>query len=106
MPTPPTNTDTYVDLLGKLLTGWEEIRHALARIEELRRSGNGSARIDVTDQSTRSSVSVSLRTVAELEEYMKTRLRFTLLDGVRGTLTLEERDSASEVVVQGEVKLD
>jgi hypothetical protein len=51
-------------------------------------------------------VNVAFRTVAELDEYMKSNLRYTLLDGVRGTLTLEEQNNASEVIVLGQVRLE
>lgn len=81
MPTPP-KTDTCADLLDKPLTGWEEIRDTLSRIEELRRSGNGSAIVEVVDRSTESSVNVAFRTVAELDEYLKSNLRYSPLDGV------------------------
>lgn len=60
----------------------------------------------MTDRSTRSSVSITFRTVVELDEYVNSRLRFTLLEGARGILTLEERNNASEVIVLGEVRLE
>lgn len=51
-------------------------------------------------------MSITFRTVVELDEYVNSRLRFTLLEGARGILTLEERNNASEVIVLGEVRLE
>lgn len=94
VPTPPPEANTCADLLDNPLTGWEEIRNTLSCIEELRRSGNGSAIVEVVDRSTESSVRVAFSTVAELDEYLKSNFRHTPLDGFKGTLTLEKQNNA------------
>ncbi|MGY5864716.1 MAG: hypothetical protein RTV41_08930 [Candidatus Thorarchaeota archaeon] len=63
-PTPPDPEGHH--LLGKNLTGWEEIRQALEFVEGLRKQQEHSdARIELYEISEESSLMVTLRSVRE-----------------------------------------
>jgi hypothetical protein len=77
-PTPPDPEGHH--LLGKTITGWEEIRQALEFVEGLRKQQeHADARIELYEISEESSLIVTLRSVRELDDFRESRLRKRLL---------------------------
>jgi len=82
-------------LLGKNLTGWEEIRQALEFVEGLRKKQEHSdARIELYEISEQSSLIVTLRSVHELDDFLESRMRRRLL---KRENTSRQLDVMSEV---------
>ena len=99
----PTQPDTEGLLfLDKTLTVWEDIRNALAIVEELR---NGpiysNARVEVYQHSEdKVSLKVTFRTVRELDEYLNSRFNRMLLDGVGESLRIDDLERVSAEVTK------
>ncbi|MHA1909077.1 MAG: hypothetical protein ACW98Y_17395 [Candidatus Thorarchaeota archaeon] len=83
-------------LLGRTLTGWDEIRQALEFVEGLRKQHRHSdARIEVYEISEESSLMVTLRSVHELDDFLESRLMRKLLK--REETTSRQLDVMTEV---------
>ena len=65
-------------------------------LEELRKNGNLYARVEVTEQREDSSLRITFRTPAELDGYLRSRVRKMLLEGVGDTLSIDEVGKVSE----------
>ena len=97
-PTPPnTGGLTFLD---KTLTVWEDIRNALAIVEELRRGPNYSnARVEVFQYNeNQMSLKVTFRTIRELDEYLNSRFNRMLLEGVGDSLRIDDLERVSSEV--------
>ena len=97
-PTPP-NTEGLL-FLNKTLTVWEDIRNALAIVEELRKGpSHSNARVEVYHNSENQvGLKVTLRSVRELDEYLNSRFNRMLLEGIGDSLRIEDLERvASEV---------
>jgi hypothetical protein len=97
-PTPP-NTEG-LNFLSKTLTVWEDIRNALAIVEELRKGpSHSNARIEVYQHSEdKVSLKLTFRSVRELDEYLNSRLRRMLLDEVGDSLRIDDLEKLSSEV--------
>ena len=97
-PTPP-DTEGLI-FLNKTLTVWEDIRNALAIVEELRkRPSHNNARLEVYQHSEdKVSLKVTFRSVRELDEYLNSRFRRMLLEGVGDSLRIEDLERVSSEV--------
>ena len=97
-PTPP-NTEGLI-FLNKTLTVWEDIRNALAIVEELRKGPTHSnARVEVYQQNENQiGLKVTFRSVRELDEYLNSRFNRMLLDGVGDSLRIDDLERASAEV--------
>lgn len=97
-PTPP-DTEGLI-FLDKTLTVWEDIRNALAIVEELRKGlSHSNARVEVYQHSEdKVSLKVTFRSVRELDEYMNSRFRRMLLDGVGDSLRIDDLERATTEV--------
>jgi hypothetical protein len=98
--TPPDTEDLF--FLNKPLTVWEDIRNALAIVEELRKGSlHSNARVEVYQHSTdKVSLKVTFRSVRELDEYLYSRLRRMLLEGVGDSLSIDDLERASAEVTK------
>ncbi|OLS26878.1 MAG: hypothetical protein ThorAB25_20930 [Candidatus Thorarchaeota archaeon AB_25] len=97
-PTPPDTEDLI--FLDKTLTVWEDIRNALAIVEELRKGPtHTNARVEVYQHSEdKVSLKVTFRSVQELDEYLNSRFRRMLLEGVGDSLRIEDLERVSSEV--------
>ncbi len=97
-PTPPDTEGLF--FLDKTLTVWEDIRNALAIVEELRKQQTQSnARVEVYQHSEdKVSLKVTFRSVRELDEYLNSRFRRMLLEGVGDSLRIDDLEKASSKV--------
>jgi hypothetical protein len=97
-PTPP-DTEGLI-FLNKTLTVWEDIRNALAIVEELRKGPTYSnARVEVYQHNEdKVSLKVTFRSVRELDEYLNSRFRRMLLDGVGDSLRIDDLERVSSEV--------
>jgi hypothetical protein len=97
-PTPPDTEG--LTFLNKTLTVWEDIRNALVIVEELRKGSlYGNARVEVYQHSAdKVSLKVMFRTVRELDEYLNSRFRRMLLEGVGDSLSIDDLERASSAV--------
>jgi hypothetical protein len=87
---------TLSQWVEKTLTGWEEIRQALVFVDSLPEEQRNGARVEVYEHSQESSVKVSFRSLQELDEWLKIRLRRQLLKGEDGVPS-RKLDVLSEV---------
>ena len=97
-PTPP-DTEGLI-FLNKTLTVWEDIRNALAIVEELRKGPTHSnSRVEVYQQNKNQiGLKVTFRSVRELDEYLNSRFNRMLLEGVGDSLKIDDLERASEEV--------
>ena len=97
-PTPPDTEGLFI--LNKTLTVWEDIRNALAIVEELRKQqSHSNARVEVYQHSAdKVSLKVTFRSVRELDEYLNSRFRRMLLEGVGDSLRIDDLEKASSKV--------
>ena len=66
---PDQSSDTTLSQwVGKTLTGWEEIRQALAFVDSLPEEERNGVRVEVYEHSKESSVKVSICSLKELDE--------------------------------------
>ena len=94
-PTPP-DTEGLI-FLNKTLTVWEDIRNALAIVEELRKGPTHSnSRVEVYQHSENQvSLKVTFRSVQELDEYLNSRFNRMLLEGIGDSLRIDDLERAS-----------
>jgi len=97
-PTPP-DTEGLI-FLNKTLTVWEDIRNALAIVEELRKGPTHSnARVEVYQHNEdKVSLKVTFRSVRELDEYLNSRFNRMLLDGIGDSLRIDDLERVSSEV--------
>jgi len=97
-PTPP-NTEGLT-FHNKTLTVWDDIRNALAIVEELRKDPSYSnARLEVYQHNeNQMSLKVTFRTVRELDEYLNSRFNRMLLEGVGESLRIDDLEKVSAEV--------
>ncbi|TFG28822.1 hypothetical protein EU527_16755 [Candidatus Thorarchaeota archaeon] len=62
------------------LSGWEEIRAALVRVQEARESGQ-DVKIAIMNSNVDTILKFTLRTIDELEKYLKSTLHQMILQG-------------------------
>ncbi len=91
-----SSESTLSQWVGKTLTGWEEIRQALAFVDSLPEEERNGARVEVYEHSKESSVKVRFHLLRQLDEWMKMRFRRQLLKGENGS-TSRKLDVLSEV---------
>jgi hypothetical protein len=99
----PTQPDTEgLTFFNKTLTVWDDIRNALAIVEELRNGpSHGNARVEVYQHSTdKVSLKITFRTVRELDEYLNSRFGRMLLEGVGDSLSIDDLERASLAVYE------
>ena len=96
---PPPDTEGLI-FLNKTLTVWEDIRNALAIVEELRKGPTHSnSRVEVFQHNENQvSLKVTFRSVRELDEYLNSRFRRMLLEGVGDSLRIEDLERVSSEV--------
>jgi len=97
-PTPPDTEG--LTFLNKTLTVWDDIRNALVIVEELRNgSSHSNARVEVHQHSAdKVSLKVTFRAVRELDDYLNSRFRRMLLEGVGDSLSIDDLERASSSV--------
>jgi len=97
-PTPP-NTEGLI-FLNKTLTVWEDIRNALAIVEELRKGPtHNNSRVEVYQHNENQvSLKVIFRSVRELDEYLNSRFNRMLLEGIGDSLRIDDLEKASAEV--------
>ncbi|MFW9788464.1 MAG: hypothetical protein ACFFE1_12350 [Candidatus Thorarchaeota archaeon] len=97
-PTPP-DTEGLL-FVNKTLTVWVDIRNALAIVEELRKGpSHNNARVEVYQHgANKVSLKVTFRSVRELDEYLNSRFRRMLLDGVGESLRIDDLERISSEV--------
>lgn len=97
-PTPP-DTEGLL-FLNKTLTVWEDIRNALAIVEELRKEpSHRNSRVEVYHYNeNKVGLKVTLRSVQELDEYLNSRFNRMLLEGIGDSLTIDDLERASAEV--------
>lgn len=69
------------------LSGWEEIRSALERVEEFRKQGR-DAKVEITNSNADTILRITLRSIDELEQYFRSNLRKLLLQGADKDLSI------------------
>ncbi len=62
------------------LSGWDQVRVALQRVEEARRSGQ-DAKVEITNSNDGTTLRITLRSIEELEQYFNSHLRCLVLQG-------------------------
>ena len=94
-PTPP-DTEGLI-FLDKTLTVWEDIRNALTIVEERRKGPtHNNARVEVYQHNEdKVSLKITFRSVRELDEYLNSRFRRMLLEGVGDSLRIDDLEKAS-----------
>lgn len=97
-PAPP-NTEGLI-FLDKTLTVWEDIRNALAIVEELHKEPpHCNARVEVFQHNeNKASLKITFRSVRELDEYPNSRFNRMLLEGVGDLLKIDNLERASSEV--------
>ena len=95
----PPNTEGLI-FLDKTLTVWEDIRNALAIVEELRKGpSHSNSRVEVYQHSENQvSLKVTLRSVRELDEFLNSRFNRMLLDGIGDSLGIDDLEKAASEV--------
>ena len=95
----PPDTEGLL-FLNKTLTVWEDIRKALSIVEELRKQqSHSNARVEVYQNSAdKVSLKVTFRSVQELDEYLNSRFRRMLLEGIGDLLKIDDLERASTKV--------
>jgi hypothetical protein len=96
----PTLPDTEgLIFLDKTLTVWEDIRNALAIVEELRKQqSHSNARVEMYQLSENSSLKVTFKSVRELDEYLNSRFRRMPLEGAGDSLRIDNLERVSSEV--------
>jgi hypothetical protein len=97
-PTPP-DTEGLI-FVNKTLTVWEDIRNALAIVEELRKGpSHNNARVEVYQHSENQvSLKVTFRSVRELDDYLNSRFNRMLLEGIGDSLKIDDLERTSAEV--------
>jgi hypothetical protein len=62
----------------QVLSGWEELRIALDKVEEIRQTGK-DARLEVINSIENTTLRITLRSKIELDEYLNSHLRRLIL---------------------------
>jgi len=95
----PPDTEGLL-FLNKTLTVWKDIRKALSIVEELRKQqSHSNARVEVYQHSAdKVSLKVTFRSVQELDEYLNSRFRRMLLEGIGDLLKIDDLERASTKV--------
>jgi hypothetical protein len=99
-PTPPDTEGLF--FLNQSLTVWGDIRNALSTVEELRKQQpHRNARVEVYHHSeNKVSLKVTFRTVEELDDYLNSKLRRMLLEGVGDSLRIDDLERTSSEVYE------